>query len=215
MKTILSTLFSLVFICSAFAQIGNKPLGNKMAYKDLGSVILVKPSNVKLKDVGLPRSFNPSKTSRLEVPQAKLKLPSRKKVKITPISPYNPNLEFSFDGMYSKYYLMVSSTYRGGLITFNAQRGKEYRMKVALTDKKHLIEEFNADFPNGEVGINIGSPDNWHIVTVNQSQRQFTIVFTAAQSGQLQIAFNGIFTPNWKWGDELWLPIKSIEIDEI
>ena len=45
---------------------------------------------------------------------------TRKKVKITPIRPYTPNLQIEFTGEYYKNYINIYT----GILTFNAQRGK-------------------------------------------------------------------------------------------
>ena len=210
MKTICSILLSLTFVCASFAQIGNK----KIATKSISSVISVKPSNVNLKEVKLPRSFDVRKAAGLNVPQNKLSAPSRKSVKITTLRPYNPNLELWFEGQYSKNYFLLGGIF-GGVVTYNAQRGKEYRMKVILSSKKALIQDFDSDFSNGSVSILIGNEDEWRTIPVNRNKREFSLVFSAATAGKIEIKLVGIVTPNWDMGDELWLPIKSIQVDEI
>lgn len=209
MKTICSTIICLVMSCTMFAQIGKKNIG-----KNLPSVISVKPSGTKL-NKKLPRSFDINKLSKLNVPQSKMKLPSRKKVKITPIRPYNPNMDITFKGKYSKNYFAIADILYGGLVIFNAQKGKEYRMKIALADRNHLLRDFNTDYPNGRVAIYVGSYEEGYSMPVSQSNRELSFLFRAAQAGKIQIALYGIISDNWKWGDDFWLPIKSIQVDEI
>ncbi|WP_445381333.1 hypothetical protein [Robiginitalea sp. IMCC43444] len=210
MKTISSTLLSLLFISVAFGQIGK----SKITTRNLGSVVSVQPSNAKLDKVALPKSFDIRKATPLKVPQSKLNLPSRKSVKITTLRPYNPNMELWFEGSYSKDYFMLSGVF-GGVVTYNAQRGKEYRMKILLTSKKTLLKNFGRDYANGSVSVAIGDENEWYSIPVNQREREINLVFTAARAGRIQIKLVGVVTPNWDWGDELWIPIKAIQVDEI
>ncbi|MEY8020929.1 hypothetical protein AB8P51_08870 [Muriicola sp. SD30] len=215
MKTITLTICSLFFVCVSIAQLGNRTLGNKIATKDLGSVVSVRPGNLTLKDVGLPRSYSIRKTSKVMIPKGKLALPSRKKVKITPLRPFNPSLEIAFVGKYSRNYMIISDALYGGLLTFNAEKGKEYRMKVILADKNHLLADFNQDYPSGEIGVLIGDGGDGYSIPVSPAKREINFLFKAVQGGKIQITLYGIFTHDWNWGDELWLPIKSIQVDEI
>ena len=143
-------------------------IGQQTIEKKLGLNNAVKPSNVKLKDVALPKNFDIKKAKKLEVPTGKIKLPARKKVKITPLRPYNPNLQLEFNGYYSKNYFITSY----GTISFNAQRGKEYRMKMVLADKKYLVEDLGSDFPNGDALIKIGLHGEWRSIPVNRTERE-------------------------------------------
>ena len=218
MKTLCTTIFSLIFICASFAQIGNK----KIATKNIGSVISVKPSNKSLRKVKVSRNLNLKRLPKLYVPEGKLRRPSSGKIaRISSLKPYSSNLEISYRGYYDKNYLMLGGHPFGpldsppGLVTFNAQRGKQYRMNVVLASKKHLEKDLGTDFPEGNVSISIGDLLKWHSLPVNRQTREFNIVFTAAQAGRIQIFLMGIINAEWDWGDILWLPIKSIKVDEI
>ena len=218
MKTIYSTILSVFFICASYAQIGNK----KIATKNLSSVITVKPSNKSLKKVKVPKKLNLKKLPKLNVPEDKLRRPpSRRVAKISSLKPYSSNLEILYNGSYSKNYLLLGGFPFGpfdsppGLVTFNAQRGKQYRMKVVLAPKNHLEKDFGQDFPEGDVSISIGDLLKWHSLPVDRQTREFNLVFTAAQAGKIQIFINGIIYRDWDWGKTLWLPIKSIQVDEI
>ncbi len=209
------TILILFIMHSSIAQIGNK-----LPMKDIKSTISVNPDNAQLSDVGLPRNFNIKKISRFKVPREKLNLPSRNKVKITPLKPYSSNLELSFQGRYNKHYFLLGNIHSaslgdGGIITFNAQKGKEYRMKVSLTDKKNLLAHLRTDFPNGDVVIKIGRQGTYYSIPVNQNNREFSIVFSAAKAGKINFILHGIMSSNYECCKPLWLPIKSIEVDEI
>ena len=177
MKTVSLTTLCFFFVCMSFAQLRSK----KIPGKKMGLEILAKPSSVKLKDVAPPKNFDISKISRLKVPQDKLKLPSRKKTRITPVRPYNPSLEFTYQGRYSKNYFILSDIL-GSIITYNAQRGKEYRLKLVLADKKYLLQEFNTDYSNGHVAIKVGNGGSWYSIPVNQNKREINFVFKATQA---------------------------------
>ena len=218
MKTLFITFFSLVFVCASFAQIGNK----KIATKNINAVISAKPSNKSLKNVKVSKKLNLKKLPKLYVPEDKLRLPATRKVaRISALKPYSSNLDISYRGSYNKNYLLLGGFAFGpfdtppGLVTFNAQRGKQYRMKVVLAPKKQLEKDFSRDFPEGSVSISIGDLIKWHSLPVDRQTREFNIVFTAAQAGKIQIFINGIIYSDWDWGDILWLPIKSIQVDEI
>lgn len=210
MKTVLLTTLCFFFACMSFAQLKSKKILNKK----ISSEILAKPSNAKLKDVAPPKNFDINKISKLKVSQDKLKLPSRKKTRITPKRPYNSNLELTYQGRYNKNYFMLSDIL-GSIITYNAQRGKEYRLKLVLADKKYLVQEFNTDYSNGHVALKVGNRGDWYSIPVNQNKREINFVFKAVQAGRIQVILSGIYTPNWDWGDDLLLPIKSIQVDEI
>lgn len=217
MKTLFTTIFFLLFICSSFAQIGNKTLGNnKLSSKNLGTSISIKPSRLTLKDVALPKNFDINKASRLEVPAEKLKLPSRKKMKITPINPYNPNLDLEVMGAYCKRYFLSQD---GAIVNFNAQKGKEYRIKVLLSPKSDFPDFYPDDFPNGDVIIWFGNDRTEYSIPVTQTKREFSLIFNAVQAGSIQIILYGIVPHGMEWRNNAqipaWMPIKAIEVDEI
>jgi len=221
MKTIFTTILCIIWSLSSIAQI--KTSSKTIASKNLNTAISVKPTNKSLEQVKIPRSFDPKKASPLRVPKDKLNTkPAGRSVKITPLRPYASNLEFSFRGLYSKQYLLLDGTGMGplnnpiGLITFNAQKGKEYRLKIKLSDKKNLPASYpGGDFAEGDISVLMGDQGSWQRLSVNRGTREVNIVFSAAQAGRIQFFLNGIYSPGWDWGDPLLLPIKSIQVDEI
>ncbi|WP_435623335.1 hypothetical protein [Flagellimonas sp.] len=205
----------LTVIC-AFVSIGlSAQLGKKVAEKKLGSVLTVKPGDLSFKNAELTKNFKASKLPILNVTEKELKIPSRKKVKITPKKLYHQHLEIRFSGIYTKNYIISGDYINGGIIYFNAQQNKRYRLKIVLADRKHLLADLNKDFPNGLASIQVGNQGRRYSVNVNQNNREINMLFTTSEAGRIPIVIHGIFTSNWKWGDELSLPIKYIQVDEI
>lgn len=210
MKKVILTLAAILISFTLSAQ-----LGKKVAEKKLGSVLTVKPGNLSFKNAELTKNFKVSKLPILKVTEKELKTPSRKKVKITPKKLYHQHLEIRFSGIYTKNYFISGDHINGGIIYFNAQQNKRYRLKIALADRKHLLADSNQDFPNGLASIKVGNQGRWHSVNVNQNQREINMLFSTSEAGRIPIVVHGVFTSNWKWGDELSLPIKYIQVDEI
>ncbi len=220
MRTILTTMLCIALTGISYGQLGNT--NKKIASKNIGASISVKSTNKTLKQVKIPRNLDMKKLPALKVPKGKLAAPrSGKSTRITPLKPYTQNLQLIFVGRYSSKYLVLGGFKQGpldgptGLITFNAQRGKEYRMKISLSHKKDLVKDFQKDFAEGDVAISIGGQTNWQSIPVNHQNREINLVFTASQAGPIQFFISGIYTPDWNWNKVAMLPIRAIVIDEI
>ena len=103
----------------------------------------------------------------------------------------------------------VHHSFFNGTITFNAQRGKEYRLKIKLTNDRYRGKSYS----DGEVLVNFNGSDH-RVLVSRASGGEINIVFSAVQAGGIYFAFTGI-NP-WPDGSS-WheLPIESIQVDEI
>ena len=216
MKTLYVTLLCLGFVCSSFAQIGKK----KIVGKNLGLELAVKPGKIDLQNKTFPKGFSFKKLPELKVAKTKLELPTKRGTKITSQRLYSSNLKFLFHGRYNANYIKVTPqkscsggldctvhhTFFNGTITFNAQRGKEYRLKIKLVN--------NSRYSDGEIIISFNGSDYRVPVLSLSGGPEINVVFSASQAGYIYFAFTGI-NP-WPDGSS-WheLNIKSIQVDEI
>lgn len=202
MKTIFTTIicFALSFGTLAQGSINTKVntrkvLGNNNAVK---AVIDSKVNITDLKGAKYTKSLKQSKLPLLGISKEDLSKNARKSLKITPQRPVHTNLYISFYGEYSKDAFILNyrpkakdgKSYKySGFINFNAQRGKEYRVKIRLDmgirDGAYRALRNSGASQQGTVFLELG--DMEYRAEVNGRQNEINFVFTARTAGFVTI----------------------------
>jgi len=215
----------LMFSINSYAQI-NKNINTKVSNKTINNKNLnnfkpIRISKTTRKLSTINKNWNIKKLSKLSIPIDIRNTPSRKNVKITPKKPYHPYLRFEFTGRYTPEILKLESSHPNrtqattsgfiydywlGLITFNAQKGKVYRLKIITTSTGAANKNYI-----GNVLVKIGNRDPVYS-EISRQEHEIIVLFEPINNGGFYFQFSGV-DPDI--GKPNYISIKSIQVDEI
>ena len=199
-------------------------INNKAAKKELVNANLVNKS-LSLKTIQektLKKGQKISDIPLVKFPEQKLKIRASKSWKVTPQRPRIPGLTFEFDGSYkTRNFLLVAThihtratrsgnLYRTypGRITFTAQKGGEYRMKISLA-----TSHFPVDIWGNEPYMLVQLGDREIRTSLKDiSNKEINVVFTTPNAGMINIGISGVSPDREKASS---LAISAIQIDKI
>ena len=222
-------------------------LGNK-TNNAVKAAVSSNPSLGSLQNAKYTKKINTKELKSLNISKADLERTSRRSVKITPAKPNIPHLSISYYGSYSKDAFVLNhrpvsadgKSYKySGFVKFNAVKGKEYRMKIALKSIDLVLRRAGAVRSGGTVLIELGGVE--YQINLPEGQDEINFVFTADVAGanigisplQLPVSAKSInvppppglsplgyppVVPTSRYNPDLSayaLTIKYIQIDEI
>ncbi len=204
MKTAIKIIICLCVTAGIHAQSGvstttvnsKKVLGNNLVLNPAVS----KTDLSELKGAKHAKKLNLKSLSKLGISRSDLARKSRRSARITPKKPVHPYLSISYYGEYSKEYFMLNyrpyaadgKSYKySGFVQYNAVKGKEYRVKIAL-DLRVKDGAYgslgNSVSQQGTVMVDLGGTEYQAQVSADQSEINF--VFRAQAAGYLTIAIS-------------------------
>ncbi len=204
MRKVINIILGLCITAGIHAQSGvattpvntKKVLGNHLAL----SPAVSKTDLTELKGARHAKKLNLKSLPKLGISRIDLARKSRRSVRITPKDPVHTYLSISYYGEYSKEYFMLNyrpyaadgKSYKySGFVQYNAVKGKEYRVKIALDLRvKDGVNRTlgNSISQTGTVLVDLGGVEYQAEVTGSQSEISF--VFQAETAGHITIAIS-------------------------
>jgi len=233
-------VFAFIIMNSCYAQVtrANTKVNTNKAINIQGKTdtnpILVSKVNMRaLEGAKYSKKLKVNSLRKVTISKTDLLKRSRKKSRINPLKPYTSTLQIDYHGAYSKdaFILMQRPLDNNNailkysaLVKFNAQRGKEYRMKIVVDSAPAI----------GTVILEIGGAE--YTSEIGEGTTEINFVFTAKDAGYLVFGISPLQVedlrtrqeipsfrnyppiPNPFFGasaQSMALPIKYIQIDEI
>lgn len=233
MKTIVSILILLTSIEVAHAQINTGKINPKVNTKTFSSKSSLLKTNViptvpagKLFDREFPKSplKNLNTVKRIELNKTQKNAKGKRTWEINARKPQVSGLEISYHGWYSKKGFEIKghdkadfpTNIMGAWITFNAQKGKTYRLKIKpaasvlrLGGEHEVFIYFVGPLTNGQI-----DPDRFRKVRLSRTEPEINVLFEAEKAGQLQFVLSERKSMKGNEGFFPWT-INTIQVDEM